>query len=455
MAQTMNNRSGDGFWTLHHHDARDLDGLLSNCPLREKPLLTATITSPPYGDLKDYGSEEQIGYGQDFNDYLRDMATVFTQVHRNTKPEGSLWLIADTFVSQGPSPRRLVPLPFELSAVAEEVGWTLRDVVIWHKDRTLPWSNGTRLRNAFEYVLLLVKGPSPTYEVDRLRRHADVKEWWARFPERYSPKGKTPTNVWDIPIPTQGSWGNGELAHSCPLPAELVRRLVLLSTDPDEVVLDPFAGSGMVVAVAESLGRRGLGADVVRSNVKDYERIIRPEVLAGANNSTNGHDASGQARLILDLRMLKLARVLMQKVARRRDVPWPVGALVLRGPTVTKGPPRPRVVFLVEGGKAQQEAYEERVIAAAAVPPASKFGLDPQIEVFSGRGSKLAELCRGRRIHLYVNGRTTRAALVVPHGELRQVLKSSAGDAVPPIFSEIAVDVPPRPDASVLEAAGG
>jgi DNA modification methylase len=442
-------------WTLHKHDARELNALLGRHESRGE-LVTATITSPPYGALKDYGVAEQIGFGQSYEDYLRDMEIVFRQVYEHTTADGSLWLIADTYVADGTAPRPLMPVPFDLAKAAEAAGFTFRDVIIWQKDRTLPWSNGTRLRNAFEYVLLLTKGPEPKYRLDRLREHSDLKEWWVRFPERYSPKGKAPSNVWSIPIPVQGSWGNGELDHSCPLPAELVRRLVLLSTDPGDVVLDPFAGSGVVLAVAERLDRRALGCEIVERHVEEYERIVKPEIQAlTPNGSLNGRLDSKQAQLIVNLRILKFARVVMQAVAKRRDVQWPSAAVALRGPKGSNGNlAKPRIVFFVEGTKDQREAYLRRVKEAADEPPASKFGLDAHFEVGSTKGSKLGSLIRGRRIHLYRNGRTTRAVRAVPHGEIRNEIEDAVKDSVPPILSDIWVDVAPRPDASVLEPSG-
>jgi DNA modification methylase len=440
-------------WTLHQHDARELDALLARHK-GQKPFVTTTITSPPYGALKDYGADGQIGFGQTYEDYLRDMRTVFRQIHRHTTPDGSLWLIADTYVADGEAPRPLMPVPFDLARAAEAAGFTLRDVIIWQKDRTLPWSNGTRLRNSFEYVLLLTKGTDPKYRLDRLREHSDLKEWWVRFPERYSPKGKAPSNVWSIPIPVQGSWGNGELQHSCPLPPELVRRLVLLSTDPGDVVLDPFAGSGVVLAVAEHLERRAIGCEIVKRHAQEYERIIKPEIKSlTSNGSTNGRPDSEQARLIIDLRILKFARVLMQAVAKRRDVPWPMASLVLRGSAGSGDTlASPRIVFFIEGTQDDRNAYEGRVKEAANERPASKFGLQAQIEVASVRGSKLGKLVRGRRVYLYSNGRTTRAVRSIPHSDLKREIAGAATDSVPPILSDIQVDVAPRPDASVLEA---
>lgn len=447
------------FWTLHHGDARELDRLLRGRSSAGKPLLTLTVTSPPYGDLKDYGDEAQIGYGQSYTEYLTEMGRIFSSLHSHTRDDGSLWLIADTYVAKGRAPRALRPLPFDLATAAEGVGWTLRDVIIWHKDRTLPWSNGTRLRNAFEYVLLLVKGPKPKYRLERLRDHGEQKPWFVRFPERYSPDGQAPPNVWQIPIPKQGAWGSGELDHACPLPAELVERLILLSSDKGDVVIDPFAGSGVVVAEAERLGRRGLGLELVKRHVEEFNRIIRPEILAresrGIGNSENGHSNGNgaSAQLLIDLRMLKLAVVLMRGAARRRgSIAWPLGALVL--PSRGAPPPgrhaRARIQFLTEGaGVSERQAYANSVRELVARPPASKFGIEVEVGVDDVK--ELRRLVAGRRIHLYRKGSTSRALKAVPHTELAEVLRTNAQDAIPPVLSPIYVNVAPRPEVSLQQ----
>ena len=451
MGQPKNNRA-EAFWTLHRHDARNLEALFAERSNGRRPLVTTTITSPPYGSLKDYGHQDQIGFGQSYDDYLNDMADVFRQIHHRTTRDGSLWLIADTYMSDGEAPRRLLPVPFDLANAAEAVGFTLRDVIIWQKDRTLPWSNGTRLRNAFEYVLLLVKGPDPKYRIDRLREHRELKEWWVRFPERYSPKGKAPSNVWEIPIPKQGSWGDGEIAHACPLPPELVKRLILLSSDEGDVVFDPFAGSGVVVAEAERLGRLGIGTELVDRHVDEFSRIIRPEILGrGAASEPNGNGSIATPDLLIKLRMLKLPVVLMRGAARQRtEIAWPLGAFVLPGKSSpTNGRlAAAKIFFVVRRGNAdQRRAYAEIIQQLAGRAPASKFGIDCEISVVTP--SRLKKLAAGRRIHLYRNGGTSRAIKSVPHRELSSVLDAAAEDSVPPVLSSIHVDVAPRSESAL------
>jgi DNA modification methylase len=452
-----------GFWTLHRHDARNLETLFARNSNGRSPLVTATITSPPYGGLKDYGPDNQIGFGQSYEGYLRDMEAVFRQIHHRTAADGSLWLIADTYVASGQAPRRLMPVPFDLANAAEAAGFTLRDVIIWQKDRTLPWSNGTRLRNAFEYVLLLVKGPSPKYRIDRLREHEGLKEWWVRFPERYNPNGKAPPNVWDIPIPKQGSWGDGEIAHACPLPPELVRRLILLSTDEGDVVLDPFAGSGVVVAEAERLGRLGIGTELVEKHVDEFTRIIRPEILGRDTDATangeaprNGNGSHANADLLIKLRILKLPVVLMRGAAKRRgEIAWPLGAVVLpSNASPAAGRFAAAKLYLVVKGfnAAQRKAYASTLRDLADRAPASKFGIDCEIEVVNP--SKLPELVAGRKIFLYRNGGTSRTVGSIPHKQIGDSLDSAQADSTPPILSSIFVDVPPRPERSLHDDAG-
>ena len=301
-------------FTVHEGDARNLDHLLRDYSSPSDPLLTATITSPPYGDLKNYGHRDQIGFGQPYEEFLVELRRVFRTVHAHTREDGCLWVIADSLRPQDEGLRRLEPLPFQIAEQLQEVGWTLREVIIWKKDKTLPWSGRGRLRNAFEYVLFFVKSASYKFHVDRLRDPDELEEWWVKWPERYNPAGKVPDNVWEFPIPVQGSWGATTIQHACPLPPDLVRRLVLLSTDPGDVVLDPFAGSGVVPAEAERLERNAIGVELVKKHITSYTRFVRPEILA-RGLSLSGESAAEPTDLtakILNLRALKYPRVLMR-----------------------------------------------------------------------------------------------------------------------------------------------
>jgi DNA modification methylase len=433
------------FFTVHAADARGLAGLLAGFSSPEAPLLTTTITSPPYGDLKDYGHQRQIGRGQRHDEYLMDMRRVFDDLFAHTRLDGSLWVIADTLrPRRSASVRRLVPLPFELAQQAEIAGWVLRDVIIWHKDKTLPWSSPGRLRNSFEYVLFFVKSAHFKYRIERLREPDDLKQWWVRYPERYNPEGKAPTNVWYAPIPVQGSWANTAVQHACPLPPDLVERMILLSTDETDVVFDPFAGSGVVVAEAERLRRRGLGSELVEAHVAAFQDTVRAEVTQRRGLDVLAARAAQSAALretILSLRAVKYPRVLMDAVSKGTDRRYPIAALVFR-----RGLPKARskhqlvaadVHFIVEG---DAKGYLKDVRAASARRPASKFGVSG--DLYTHSIDEVGRLMRGRKLFGYANGKTHLTIGRVTAATVRS--SEHSVDRIPLIVSNVELNETPR-----------
>ena len=83
----------------------------------------STITSPPYFDMKDYGSKNQVGYGQKYDEYLDDLKNIFEQVFKITENDGTLWIIIDTLKRNN----QVAPLPFDLVNKLKEVGWLLQN----------------------------------------------------------------------------------------------------------------------------------------------------------------------------------------------------------------------------------------------------------------------------------------------------------------------------------------
>src|SRR5688572_7835684 len=210
-------------WIDQYHlgDARDLGKIFG----QETSVVDVTITSPPYWNVKDYGSKRQIGYGQSYAKYLDDLESVFKSVYAATKSTGSLWLVSDTLKHEG----ELLLLPFDIAQRLRSSGWIMQDIIIWQKDRTLPWSHQGKLRNIFEYITCYSKAVHFKHHVNNVRDISNLKEHWIRFPERYNPNGKAPSRTWHIAIPRQGSWGESAnyVRHACPLPTELIKRILL------------------------------------------------------------------------------------------------------------------------------------------------------------------------------------------------------------------------------------
>ena len=236
------------------------------------------LTSPPYFDVKNYeNAERQIGHKQSYDEYLNDIALVLQNCYSISKDHTTLWLVMDTIKRKGIT----YPLPFDIHKKLIDLKsgntWILRDVIIWNKYKNLPWHAKGRFKNQFEYILFFSKTDDYKYYLDRVREIADYKNWWLTYPERYNSKGKPPSNVWEFTIPIRG-WGNGRQNHFCPFPFPLIERILSISSDENDVIFDPFAGSGSVIAVAQQMNRRAIGFDI---NQK-YKDQFKKEVLFGA-----------------------------------------------------------------------------------------------------------------------------------------------------------------------------
>lgn len=415
-------------------DARQLERHLREA-VGESPVM-CTVTSPPYAALKDYGHVDQIGHGQSLGDYMDDCERVFAAVGRVSARDGTMWLVADTAVDQSPSISRLLPLPFMLAERAERHGWVLRDVAVWHKDRTSPWSGRGRLRNAFEYVLMFVRSESFKYRLDRVRSEHGLTGWWERFPERYHPLGAAPTNVWDYPIPRQGAW-TGSLRHACPLPPAMVERMILLSSDPGDLVFDPFAGTGIVAAQAERLGRVGIGLDVVADHAERFEQV-RATVLADPVEPQAGRLSA----VVPVLRALKYPRAL-STTARRTDPTLPTLALsgVVPGEvTVSEAglySVASETVFVLDAPARTRRSVEATLHVAATKAPASKYGITGEVRVLGARDGK-AWLSRHDEWWLYRGNRAWSSRSRVGCGEAMELLAVPAKS--PHVCSDVLVD---------------
>ncbi len=369
---------------IHQGDARILASMLSD------KSVDVTITSPPYFDLKDYGVLNQIGFGQNYSDYLDDLAKIFSEIHRATRNNGSLWIIIDTFRRD----QEVLPLPFDLASRIKAVGWTLRDIIIWKKERTLPWIHEGKTKKIFEYILVFGKeGQSFRYFPDKLRNTTELKRWWVKYPERYNPKGKALEEIWDFDIPTQGSWGKENVRHFCPLPGELVGRIIELTTQKGRVVLDPFAGSGTVPTQAILRQRKYIGFELNRSYITKFKSLARSELKKKRSKRISSKfEIAEFEKLILDLRVLKFARILHKELMRKKLADSGLKVLVRRMRITPKQAHKlctAEFTVLAKGASRLKLQKMESVIAAICRKrPLSKFGVHEQI-VFKTRETVL------------------------------------------------------------------
>lgn len=111
------------------------------------------ITSPPYFNLRDYGTDNQIGQETDSKEYIEKLILVFNEVYRILKDEGSCFVnIDDVYSNQSLS---CIPDMFKIRMV--ENGWLCRNEIIWHKPNAMPSSAKTRFNNDYEKMFFFTK----------------------------------------------------------------------------------------------------------------------------------------------------------------------------------------------------------------------------------------------------------------------------------------------------------
>lgn len=395
------------FCGLHQKSARHLLEIFPESRAgKYKLCVDVTITSPPYWNLKNYGFEGQIGHGQSYEKYLEDLRKIFADVYLITKNTGSLWIIIDTFKKKKRDSSldsfengELVPLPYDVMQKAKDSGWKLRDVFIWKKDKTLPWSRKGQLRNIFEYILFFSKTDDFNFHINRIRvsDSQQLKEWWVKYPERYNPNGAVPTDIWEFNIPVQGKWARSFLRHFCPFPVALVERILLLTTNKGNTVLDPFAGSGVVLAVADSLERQYIGFELN----SDYIDMFHEHVLEDVRQEIDSRKKFWRQlrrlqynlkETINRLRLTKYPKILVRRMYHKGLISKKALSIntifaikrkmsqdELKG---SKWKFLKEDVYLVFEDLPSMELYQQ-VLNLSSVPPLSKFGIEPTFHFMS------------------------------------------------------------------------
>ena len=355
---------------LNVADATDLSGMWTTLPRPQ-----AIITSPPYLDMHDYGNSSQIGVrGQSADEYLDQMGRLFRECHDIAAPDATFWLIAGSVRRN----KRLILLRDLLADRAERAGWTLRESIVWDKQKALPWTHHGELRDITEQVLLFSKSDDFKFYANDLRSPIPNSVWWRRYPERYSPDGTMPTNLWSIQIPTQGAW-SGLRTHFCPFPEELTYRMLSLTTDSGDTVLDPLAGIGSVPAMATAMDRVGYGLELTEESVELYNATLKSAKAFISHLRKDEKRRDTFHRTIIRLRLLKFARLLAGEIKEDGTKLLWVRVAESDVAPVQKHHVTSATFELVTDPNACLKSITNAATAAAKRAPLSKFGIDAQI----------------------------------------------------------------------------
>ncbi len=229
-----------------------------NC-LADKSVHLA-ITSPPYWQLKDYGTESQIGYHESYESYINNLNLVWRECHRVLHPGCKLCInIGDQFARSVYYGRyKVIPIRTEIIKFCETLGFDYMGAVIWQKVTTCNTTGGATIMGSFpyprngilkldyEFILLFKKqGVSPAPTKEQKEHSMITKEDWNTF--------------------FSGHWyfaGAKQDGHIAMFPEELPSRLIKMFSFSGETVLDPFLGSGTTALAARNSGRSSVGYEI-------------------------------------------------------------------------------------------------------------------------------------------------------------------------------------------------
>lgn len=218
------------------------------------------ITSPPYWQLKDYGTDNQIGFHDSYEHYINNLNLVWKECYRTLHNGCRLCVnIGDQFARAVYYGRyKVIPIRQEIIKFCENIGFDYMGAIIWQKVTTsnttgggvqmgsYPYPRNGILKLDYEFILVFKKlgnSPKPTKE-QKERSRMTAEEWNTFFAGHWNFAGARQNN------------------HIAMFPEELPRRLIKMFSFIGETILDPFAGSGTTSLAAKNTDRNSVGFEI-------------------------------------------------------------------------------------------------------------------------------------------------------------------------------------------------
>ena len=273
MRKNLNNKTGNEIQVgsrarLIFTDNLDTD---LGVPALDPESVALTFTSPPYWNFVDYAGSEGVGYEDSYEGYLDSLSKLFQAVMCKTIPGGRMVVNASNMKSrkavEGTS--FVYPIVPDIIARAQEAGFTFFDEIIWVKGGANAGALNGRplfgsypypptpkiLDSTFENIIVFTKPGKREKVCKEIKGRSQLtKDEWRTFTR----------GVWEIPP-------DRDPDHPATFPMEIAERIVRMYSFADDVVLDPFAGSGTTLIAAERHNRIGVGFEISRA----YEEAIK------------------------------------------------------------------------------------------------------------------------------------------------------------------------------------
>ncbi|MCG2698788.1 thermonuclease family protein [Candidatus Parcubacteria bacterium] len=242
------------------------------------------ITSPPYWQLKDYGTDNQIGYHDSYENYINNLNLVWQECHRVLENGCRLCInIGDQFARSVYYGRyKVIPIRTEIIKFCETIGFDYMGSVIWQKSTTMNTTGGATIMGSFpyprngiikldyEFILIFKKNGEPQ------KLNKELKEL-----------SKLTKEEWNLYF--QGHWhfnGVRQDDHIAMFPEELPKRLIKMFSFVGDTVLDPFAGSGTTSLAAKNLYRNSVGYEINPKFINTIKQKLEVNTNKMFDNST-------------------------------------------------------------------------------------------------------------------------------------------------------------------------
>jgi adenine-specific DNA-methyltransferase len=241
---------------------------LSAMRILTSPILNLTVTSPPYNIGKEYEKPLLL------QEYLEWCRQWIAEIYRLTKSNGAFWLNLGYLGI--PDRAKAIPIPYLLW---DRIPFYLIQEIVWNYGAGVAGKTFFSPRN--EKFLWYVKN-----EREYIFNLDDVRDPEVKYPNqkkngkiKVNPLGKNPTDVWQLPKVTSGKdrASKERTPHPAQFPISVIERIIKVSCNEGDIVLDPFLGSGTTAIAALALKRTVIGfelkseyCEIAAKRIKDF-----------------------------------------------------------------------------------------------------------------------------------------------------------------------------------------
>jgi modification methylase len=239
---------GDSIRLMNELPAQSVDAVFADPPYNLQ--LGGELLRPDHSHVD--ACDDDWDKFADFAAYDKFTIEWLRAAKRILKPDGCLWVIGSYHNI------------FRVGAILQNLGFWILNDVIWCKNNPMPNFRGKRFTNAHETLIWAStsKDARPCFNYEAMKNMNDEKQM---------------RSDWNLPICSGKErlrTEEGEKVHPTQKPMSLLYRVILSSTKPGDVILDPFFCSGTTGAVAKQLGRHFIGIDRDKTYAKHAERRI-------------------------------------------------------------------------------------------------------------------------------------------------------------------------------------